>query len=451
MTTQIDASVPVDPAEPGCLTARAVLKALWPSRFMMGASVLVAGVLSAAIAFFLPKVYESSATLLVMPPPFKEVTDIKEEKMGLFPRPLGVQDYAVLLQRDAVLMEVAERVGKMVVMDPKELDVLKRPSVLRQRMSVQVTVNEKTAAGAKYSPALILTARGSSPEVAQALAQAWGEVAEQQSVDLYVKSQGDQAHYILEQFREVQTELARVFDEQQANEAAFNPEEFNLRLESMTKLLSQLEESYVTTVAEVDALRMEVQDLQARLAGEERTLVLFNSPPMTAVFLDAKLVPKDATKSPEDEPDVLGYRSEQLNPVYVSAAQLLVERQALLAGREEQLKTLERHLEELRKSIDAYRSKSAQLNHERKRLEKEEAVYGKSYLDLANRYQQARIAEGEEQTMADIQLVADAVLPDRKVAPARSAIVLAAMFLALLGSGAWSICRHLLKCVVATA
>lgn len=431
------------------LSLKTVVLAVWDSRKLIVASVVIAAVASAIISLLLPKEFESTATLLVMPPPFKEVKDVQQEQIGLFPRSIGVQDYALLLMQDAVLTEVVDRVNASGLLDQKQFEALKRPSVLRRKMEVEVTVNEKTAYGTKNSPALLLIARGPSPEIAQALAQAWGEVAQEKSLDLYKKSKGDQAKYILEQYNDVQLQLAKVLDEQQANEAAFNSEEFKLRLQAMTQLLSQQEDEYYKTLVEVDGLRKEVDSLRNRLAQEDRILTLFNSPPMTAVFLDKKLLPPSPGKSGNNEYQTSGFWTEQTNPVYVSTSELLIQRESSLAGKEEKLKSLERSLQDLRKSIDDYRTESAKLNREKKKLEKEESVYSKNYIELANRYQQAKIAEAEQQTMADIRLVADAIAPDKKVASQRSLIVILAVFLAFSASVSWSVARHVVRHILA--
>ncbi len=431
------------------LTLKGFIVAVWSSRKLIFLTTATAFVASVILALLLPKEFESVATLLVMPPPVKEAKDPQQEQIGLYPRSIGVQDYAVLLMQDAVLTEVVEKVNATGILSPEEYESLSRPSILRRKMEIEVTVNEKTAYGTKHSPALLLKARGPSPEIARALAQTWGEVAQEKSIDLYKKSKGEQAKYIMEQFEDVRNELTRVFTEQEENEAAFNPDEFKLRLTAMAELFSQQQDEYYKTKVEVDGLRKEVEALQARLAEEDRFLTVFNSPPATALFLDKKLIPP-ATSADSDKPSqTLGYWTEQVNPLFVSTSELLVQRQTQLAGKEERLKSLERSLTELRTGIEDFRGQAAKFNKDRKKLEKEETVFGKNFLELANRYQQAKIAEAEEETLADTRLIADAVAPDKKVAPLRSVIVLLAVMLALAGSTSYSLLRYLVSGILA--
>ncbi|HOJ34792.1 MAG TPA: GNVR domain-containing protein [Candidatus Hydrogenedentes bacterium] len=440
MSSDIVASTTPENNETIRLSLKTVILALWDSRKLVVASVVIAAVASAVISLLLPEEFESSSTVLVTSAPFKNV----QEQTGLFPRTIGVQDYALLLMQDAVLKEVVEKVNSAGLLTPEQFEELSRPSVLRKKMEIEVTVNEKTAYGTKNSPALLLIARGPSPEIAQALAQTWGEVAQEKSIELFKKSKGDQARYLLEQSDTTRKQWTQVLDALEKNEAAFSEEEAKNRLHAMTQLYSELENDRYRILIDIDSSKKEIQALETEISGEERVLSLFNSPPMTAVFLDKKLVPPSPGKN-----ESVGYWSEILNPLYTSLSEILAQRKAQLAGKEERLLSLERNLNDLKNKIEEHQKEMAKFRHEKRQLEMEESISNKYYLELASQYQQAKMAEVEEQTMADIRLVADAIAPDRKVAPQRTLIVILAVFLAFSASVCWSIARHVVHHILA--
>ena len=86
-----------------------IVAALWAGRKLIVAGTLVCIVVSVLVALALPLTFESTATLLLLPSPFKETEDPEDNMSDLVPKVLTVQDYQILLRSDEVLMRTVER------------------------------------------------------------------------------------------------------------------------------------------------------------------------------------------------------------------------------------------------------------------------------------------------------------------------------------------------------
>ena len=409
---------------PALLSAQDVVRGLLAHTKLIVAGTAACVIVAAAVALFLPKRFESTAVLLHLPSPVKEAQDRDRQPVGLFPRILDVQDYRVLLKTDGVLAKVVERLRADTVLPDEEVERIAPPSRIRAATKIEITVVEKTAYSSAYSPAITLYGYGRTPELARAVAQAWAEVAVDESAAFYRKGKGAQIGFLTQRLDSVQEELERVLAEHEANEAMYNPDEALVRLTTMTELLATLEEKLADASAEAEGYGQEAAELRARMAEMPPKIELLQSPPMTALFLK-QAITKGSDVS-EEQDDFQGYTREEINPTYVEAGTFLAEADKLHRGFAERERSLEQSLVQLREELEKERALFAQYNRIRKRLEHEENAVGKNYQAVTERLTQAKIADMEQGAPGDLKIGSPAVLPDEKVAPKRKLIVVMA-------------------------
>jgi len=116
-----------------------------------------AAIVSLIMLIFVPREYESSATVVVMPLQFSS---------NLRPPPIGVQGYQRILESDAVIEATAKALADNNVLQPAEIRNL--PARLQSRIFVSRRAEETVLA-----PVIELIATGSTGAEAAAIANAW--------------------------------------------------------------------------------------------------------------------------------------------------------------------------------------------------------------------------------------------------------------------------------------
>lgn len=303
-------------------------------------------------------------------------------------------------------------------------------------MKVTIRVIEKTSYVTKYSPAIVLRASAKTPEMARDLAQAWADVAVDESASFYKKGKTGLKTFVQDQFDTTKGALDTVYQAQRENEAAWDEDVAVTKLADKANKLTRFEEELADTLISIRATQKEIDELRVQLAAQDEKIVLWKSPPTTAIFLAEEL---KGDKGPGDSQGIeesAGYQEEQLNPTHLHIREKLVDAESQLEGLREKEQAILASIDLLSKETDALRERNARYRYEKKQLVLEADVFSRSYSLLADKLEQAKIAETEQKELADIKVVASAVLPDEKVAPKRTLIVAVA---GLLGLGLTSL------------
>ncbi|MBN2308818.1 MAG: hypothetical protein JXR94_07610, partial [Candidatus Hydrogenedentes bacterium] len=255
---------------------------IWTRKWWILAGMLLCAAVAAGVSLVMPETFESKATLVLMPPPFKEQSD---EMSGLIPKVLGVRDYEIMLRSDGLLVRVEEAIRGLGTWPEADLERLAKPSVLRGSLSVTTEVVQKTAYGTTYSPMIVLSANWGSGEQARDLAQAWAEVAEKAAATLYQKGKSGLKAFVDEQFGAASTELAAVQGQIRDLEMDWDQQQEEERLQATHTRLLDYEKEREAVALLIGMAQEEIAALTGRLEAEPETITLWKSPPMTAVFL----------------------------------------------------------------------------------------------------------------------------------------------------------------------
>jgi LPS O-antigen subunit length determinant protein (WzzB/FepE family) len=152
---------------------------------------------------------------------------------------------------------------------------------------------------------------------------------------------------------------------------------------------------------------------------------------MTAIFLKDSATTKPASA---ENPQESGYKEEIMNETWLYLKQKIILAENELISKKEYERQLAEQMDELEKDLQVLRQEIATKGYERRVLDLQERPMKHSFDLLSDKLEQAKIAESEQTNMPDIKIVADAVLPDKKIRPMRSLIVAMAMMLGFVGS-----------------
>lgn len=170
-----------------------------------------AGLVTAlAVLLFVPKTYEASATLVVVPPPL--ASELK-------PSTLTVQAYQKLLESDAVVAEARRRLENEGVV--AAADRLRIGKELQTRIFVSRRAEETALA-----PMLQVVARAHTAEAAARIANVWAEVFLERVRELVAGTTSTAVKFVEEQYPQARDRLAALED---ARVAAAN--DFQRRLD----------------------------------------------------------------------------------------------------------------------------------------------------------------------------------------------------------------------------
>jgi hypothetical protein len=195
----------------------------------------------------------------------------------------------------------------------------------------------------------------------------------------------------------------------------------------------------------MEAARKEVEEMATRLAQEKPTVTMWKSPPTTALFLGESLNPAGKPGETPAEDKKKGYYEETPNETYLYLQQELAHRQAALKGLEAREQSLRESIEMTKKEQEGLREEAARYNAEKKILLRQSEALTRGYDLLADKLRQAEIAESEQKNLVDLKLVANPVMPDRKVAPMRTPIVFTAALLGFILSSLAVVIRRRLQ------
>ena len=319
---------------------------------LIGGAAVAAGALTvASILLFVPRSFEASATLVVVPSAFSS---------ELKPATLTVQAYQKLLESDAVVLEARERLVRQGVL--QDSDHLRMGRELESRIFVSRRAEETTLA-----PMLQAVARGRTAERAAQIANTWAEVFLERTRDLVVGNATAAVRFVEKQFPEARASLA-LLEEQRVAAAdsyqqrmddsssvwekritAFENEtamlvaekqggtalllaklkgELNLntrdaQLSSLRNAYSELQDEQARIYSQLDQRRLELAASRRQLAATPQLLTL-----QKAISDDALWQRVATGEKPETDWKALQSRSlqsQEVNPLYTEVATRVVE------------------------------------------------------------------------------------------------------------------------------
>ena len=211
--------------------------------------------------------FTSGAIALVRPQQTEQSPD--DEKNGhiasLFPKPLGVPDYTVLMKSDAILTAVADTYNERYANDDPDLAV--NAAGLRVQLNATSRLEIKTPYAVSYYPTIEMSAFAYAPESAAALMDVWIDQVKEKAHEITFSTKEDVFVYLEKEYTK---ERDTVYELQQELNSAMR--EGGTLIEALRLERAQLEERYeVETIAQLDAAE---DEWDAKIAARESELNL---------------------------------------------------------------------------------------------------------------------------------------------------------------------------------
>jgi len=403
MTT--DRSVPNTPApyqDDDEIDLTDLLFALWKQKWIiiLCAALFVAG--GIAVALMLPKTYEAQATLLILPPISREMTEDKNTSGQMF----SSEIYKDLAVAQDLLNDVIKEVYTGTEI----------PSAAAVAKGLSVGVNkasEKDTTG-KLPFTLSVSLKGGEPQTLTSFLTSWITHFTRRNAQLFSTRGTQSFEYISENFEIVKKDLKAAEDEL-ADYRKQYPIDF---LEGTLTTLKTLNRNYQEDISlkkrTLVAREAELLALK-KLIKEEPEKIILNRSPSNEMLLN---VPLD-TDTPKNENMV--FRDEIINERHSLLRNMITLAETEVQSLKASITDLDRHLQATEKE---YNEKQVLLVESKKniqRLEREEKALNDAYTNLAKKFQETRIAAAEA---ADpIRVIEQPVLPTAPVAPRKTLIV----------------------------
>ncbi len=425
------------------------LKVVWDNWHKVVAGALICAIAGAIFAYVAPRQYQSTVTLLVYPPLFKEVEGLAAtrrtpEQMQLeldemMPRTFPVETYRTIAKSNSLIKDVIDAMkgegtpgleGALVEDVSENLDV------------ELVQLGRRTAQrGVTYSQMILFHARADNPKLATGLAQKWAELFKER-VDL-LASRGieETVTSIGSMWKQTADDLGKAEDGLVAFKKVWNLDLMKLEKASKEKSLTLLEDQLDQTEIQLADTSGQLAALQKELKSEPPIRVLFKAPSDDVYWTLKKSASGtgEAPLTPED-----GLRTEEFNPNYTVTRDLAVAAQQILQGLQSKRDRLISKVEELRTDIETLQKDIAEQETAQKRLERDVTTFENTYNLVASKLEKGKIAKATSKT-SDIQIAGDAVEPGRPVGGRRLFKIAAAALVGMLISVAYVVADYSIR------
>ncbi len=411
--------------------------------YKVAAGTLICAIVGTISALRMPRTYESTATLLVYPPFFKETEastrarteeEAKLDLTEMMPRTFPVDTYKVIAKSQEIVKAIIDelRLGDVTV------------EGLSGRLEVEL-VKEGTR-GTSYSQVILFHARSNDPRQAKQVADKWASLFKEKVDKLAQNGMKETTSLIGVMWDTTKKDLE---DAEGALEKFTKDSNLDLmkgRKKSKEALLTTLETDLDQTEIDIAKARAELVAMSKELEKEEKIEKLFKAPPDAAIWLLEKTPggDKKGTIGPKD-----GLLTEEYNPNYTPARDTQIQTQSMLQGLEGKRDKLVSAIEDLNREIENLQREIAEKETEFKLLTRNVTTVESTYELVAAKREKGKIAIAS--VASDIQIAADAVEPEKPVGTRRLFVVAAAALVgAIIGVG-YVITEYVVRAGPATA
>ncbi len=400
------------------------LKIIWENWYKVLAGTVICAVAGVVFTSLTPPTYQSTVTLLVYPPLFKEVegsaarrtpAQMKLQLDEMMPRTFPVETYKIIAKSQDLIKEV---------IDTLEIENMSVEAVSR---SLDVELSKLGPRGALYSQILLFHARSGNPQLAAQLAQTWAELFKERVDDLAWSGIGETYNLMESMWGTTRQELEKAEDDLEKFKTNWNLDLMKLEKEAREESLAFLKEQLDLTEIDVAAASAELAALQQELKNEDRIETLVKAPPDSAYWL-LKKSSSTTGESSINSQDVL--RTEEYNPIYITAREEEVLVQEDFQGLESRRKRLISRVEELRGEIALLQKDIAEQETVQIRLERDRLTFEATYQLVASKLEKGKIAKISQ--ASDIQIAGNAVKPESPTGTRRLFKVAAAALVGVL-------------------
>ena len=396
--------------------------------------------LSVALAFLLPSIYQSMATILIeeqeIPANIVQstVTSFAEQRLqNIYQRIISTSRLLAVIKDLHLYPELQDK------MAPDEIAAKMRKDISLDFIKADV-IDPKTGRAASANIAFTLSYLGKVPEQTQKVASVLTSLLLEDNLKDRQQSATSASNFLEEEANRVKAAMAEndakiaAFKEQHVNElpellqvnmqSLQNSEVNRDRLSAQMRSLRQQEgylESQLASIPRQAMQKNRLEELKIQLAGLQ-TQFSDHYPDVIAVKAEIKRLTADKGAAREETPD---------NPAYVTLAAQLASTKSEIASLGKQIAVNDQNAAKYHSYIEATprveETYKALLNEHDNQLHK--------FNDLMQKHMEARVALGleKDQKSEHFTVVEPPLLPDKPAKPNRLAIILIGI---VLGAGA---------------
>jgi uncharacterized protein involved in exopolysaccharide biosynthesis len=377
------------------------------------------------------RVYDSSATLLVFPPTFKDAVKPASSRSSdditeMMPRALPVEAYKAIALSSPLLSQV---VAKLHL---EKCDV----ESLRSSLEVElVQLGSRGAMGTSYAQTFIFHAKAQSPEIAAKTAQVWAEVFKEQ-VDGVAARGAHESFGLLDSLHAAtKAELEQAETALVEQKKKWNVDLYRAEIDAKRWQLTEFEGNLKQVEVDLAAEETRLQSLTEELAKEPQKNTYFRAPSDDAYWL------ADKGNGPAVTEPEKGLRTEEVNSNYVELRKREIESKGSAAELRARKDALVSKLDELQKEIASLTETLVDKALEQDRFTRDVDNLKTSYGMVRADYEKGRMAD---QTQAsDIQIAGNAVVPSKPSSGSRSLKVIMAAFMGMMVTGGFLLFKEL--------
>lgn len=352
---------------------------------------LVAAVTAFVVSTLLPPTYQASAVVIITQPRYQMQFDPRFKTVDQWTP--AYKAFPTLATSDEVLQSVLHAHAP----SPEA-------NIQAWNLGALSGMVESTSEG---DPSLVvLRVRCRSPEDAAAIANLWADVLTQRGNQIYSEREDDVAF-----FEEQVAQAEQALDQADAALIDFEARSQASIVSAQLDSLRQTQEDYLADQRAIAYIVQDIQGLRGQLAQQPGDRSISLADDLTALFLQVKAFNAEASTSIQLQVNSAESLSDK------SLAEQIAFLDDLVATLETKSTEVEERLAALEPHILALQQQLQEINAESERLTDARDLAGDTYMTLARKLEEARIAAREENGV--LQVGSYAAVPERPVAPRR--------------------------------
>lgn len=361
-----------------------VLLKYW--KWIIGATV-IAAVVALVVSFLLPPTYEATALVAVTKPRYVMQFDPRIEAVNDI-QP-AYKAYPKLASGDEVLQELLTRLNPR----PEEIETLRE-------------LKELVQAKSGTDPSLVLlTVRFKDPEEAARIVNLWAEIFVRRANEIYGTEGQSRLQFYQQQVQRAEAEL-RAAEEALVAFQARNQESV---LEHQLGSRRQMHADYLADQRQIAYIIQDIRGLREQLSRQPSEQTVSLADQLTALLLEIKAFNAHASAPMQLQVDSAASLSEKSLTEQIAFLDQLV--QVL----EEKSAEIDDRLTALEPEILALQEQLQEIYTEKDRLARARDVARETYMTLARKVEEARIAA--EENAGEARIASRAAVPEKPASP----------------------------------
>ncbi|HLD29038.1 MAG TPA: Wzz/FepE/Etk N-terminal domain-containing protein [bacterium] len=381
---------------------RELFLVLWRKKYFVGIITFGVTVISIIYAFSLPRIYETFATIMIIPSKLEFIrapldTTIDNNRSGAYKSLLTLDTHKNLLVSTTVLLKLLQNIGDAeLTMDD-----------IRSMLKVEEV---------KGTSLLTLKVRTDDKEKCKKIADFWVKIYLEESEKL-VSEEGSTTMEFL--YREYEANKQKL-EEKERGYALFLEKSdltvLNTQYGLLQAKLRDYQKSMVNKIDELKVSQQEIESLKGEIAKHSRYIALSKD-----VGYDTLGERFEGNQAASREATGKKLTAQTLNPIYQDMEKRIADKEVTVSSIIKETEYYESQYEKTRKELSVLEEELNRLNFRKTRLERDLELASNKFKTLFSRINDAELAT--RANIGDVKVISYSVTPDYAIAPKKRLIV----------------------------